>query len=202
MTGKHVQMPAKTRQKIIDSATELFLASSYGDVGVQVICDHAGVKKGSFYHYFKSKTDLAIEVIRQQCQSFEETVGAACFLSGLPPLQRFDCFLDRLFEVAQANRDDPGHVKGCPLGNLAAELSTQEEGIRQELGNAFHQLKGIFKMTLDDAVTAGDLPADMDTDVRADALLAFLEGMLLLAKAHNDPHIIRRLAPEMKKLLL
>ena len=54
-----------TRQRLLDAAGELIHASSYREVGVQQICDRAGVRKGSFYHFFPSKRDLALASLDQ-----------------------------------------------------------------------------------------------------------------------------------------
>ena len=52
-----------TRQRLLDTAEKLFYARSYEDVGVQEICREAGVKKGSFYHFFPSKRDLTLAIL-------------------------------------------------------------------------------------------------------------------------------------------
>ena len=52
-----------TQKRILDSASELIHARSYADVGVSAICEHAGVKKGSFYHFFRSKQELTLTVL-------------------------------------------------------------------------------------------------------------------------------------------
>src|SRR5262245_64796679 len=52
-----------TRERLIESASELWHSRSYADVGVNEICEHAGARKGSFYHFFASKQDLALAVI-------------------------------------------------------------------------------------------------------------------------------------------
>ena len=55
--------PLGTRDRLIRTAARLFLARSYASVGVNEICAEATVQKGSFYHYFPSKSDLAVAVI-------------------------------------------------------------------------------------------------------------------------------------------
>ena len=52
-----------TKQRILASARELIYSRSYSDVGVAAICTHAGVKKGSFYHFFASKQELTLEAL-------------------------------------------------------------------------------------------------------------------------------------------
>ncbi len=54
-----------TRQQILDTASVLFHSRSYADVGIAAVCDQAGVSKGSFFHFFHSKRDLALAVMDQ-----------------------------------------------------------------------------------------------------------------------------------------
>ena len=54
------------RERLIESARELIYARGYNSVGVEEICQHAGVNKGSFYHFYASKRDLVLDVIRAE----------------------------------------------------------------------------------------------------------------------------------------
>ena len=65
---------SNARERLIESASELWHSRSYADVGVNEICEHAGVRKGSFYHFFASKQDLALAVI----DSFWSRARRAC----------------------------------------------------------------------------------------------------------------------------
>ena len=56
-------VPRSTRERMVRTAARLFLARSYQSVGVNEICAEAQVQKGSFYHFFPSKSDLVIAVI-------------------------------------------------------------------------------------------------------------------------------------------
>jgi TetR/AcrR family transcriptional repressor of nem operon len=75
-----------TRQRLIDSARDLIYARSYSDVGVQEICDRAGVRKGSFYHFFPSKRDLTLAVLDQFQAFFRQEILGRAFTGDLPPL--------------------------------------------------------------------------------------------------------------------
>jgi TetR/AcrR family transcriptional regulator, transcriptional repressor for nem operon len=61
---------SNTRDVLIDTAIFLFLGKGYGTVGTAEICRVAGVNKGTFYHFFSSKTDLLIAAFaRGSCLS-------------------------------------------------------------------------------------------------------------------------------------
>jgi TetR/AcrR family transcriptional repressor of nem operon len=92
-----------------------------------------------------------------------------------------------------------GHVLGCPFGNLASELATQDEAIRQKIDGIFGKLQKAFHQTLQEAMEAGDVPP-LDVAATAQAMFAYFEGAMLLAKTHNDPELLRQLLPAMTQI--
>jgi len=186
-------------QRILNAACELMHARGYADVGVAAICDQARVKKGSFYHFFPSKQDLTLTVLETQSLEMKTRLLDEAFAESLPPLER----LRRLGELSYALQKHlqqlTGHVAGCPIANLASELATQDEAIRSKISEIFSQLQHAYHRTLEQAVAAGEL-APMDIAATAEAMFAYLEGVMLLAKTRNDPEIIRKLLPAMIRI--
>jgi TetR/AcrR family transcriptional regulator, transcriptional repressor for nem operon len=182
------------RERLIDAAGELWHTRSYADVGVSEICDHAGVQKGSFYHFFPSKRDLALAVIeeRWRLQGIGQMVP---ILTGpLPPLERLALFLERGLEEQLELKASTGATVGCSFGNLVVELATVDEVLRDRLALLFDDWAAFIQTALDDAVAAGDLP-EIDTDQAARALLAFIQGLGVLIKAKDDPLAAADLLP-------
>jgi len=188
-----------TRQRLLDTAQKLFYARSYEDVGVQEICQEAGVKKGSFYHFFPSKRDLTLAILDESWKRYRETMLAQVFARDLPPLKRIERLLDSQYRHHKAVKDETGQVLGCPYGNLAGEMSTQDEVIRERLKRIFRDLEAPIEDVLDEAMAAGDL-AELDSRATAGAMVAYLEGLTLMAKTWNDPEVVRTLGPAMLKL--
>ena len=188
-----------TRQRLLDTAEKLFYARSYEDVGVQEICREAGVKKGSFYHFFPSKRDLTLAILDASWNRYRETMLAQVFAGDIPPLQRIERLLDSQYRHHKAVKDATGQVMGCPYGNLAGEMSTQDEGIRERLKRIFRDLEAPIEEVLNEAMAAGDL-TQLDSRATAGAMVAYLEGLTLMAKTWNDPEIVRVLGPAMLKL--
>jgi TetR/AcrR family transcriptional repressor of nem operon len=90
-------------------------------------------------------------------------------------------------------------MPGCLFGNLALEMSTRDDVMRAKLNAVFDRARDKFRATLDEGVQAGALAA-MDTEATASAMLAYLEGIILLAKTRNDPDVILVLGPAIKTL--
>ncbi len=191
--------PVDTQQRILDSAKELFYSRSYADVGVAAICEHAGVKKGSFYHFYPSKQELTLAVIDTYYVNIKEQLLEKAFAEDIPPLSRLDRLAQFAFEFQQQVHANTGHVLGCPFGNLATELATQDETIRVRIEQIFTNLQLGFSKILKEAVAAGDVQ-NLDIDATAQAMLAYFEGVLLLAKSQNNPAVISQLLPALSQI--
>jgi len=183
------------RSRLIESAFGLWFARSYSDVGVNEICAHAGVRKGSFYHFFPSKSDLALAVIGEVERRFQtEIVGVYLEGPDVPPLERLEKLIEHNYVVAVAGKDESGHVYGCPIGNLATEMATQDEVLRGRLDTFFDHWAAAFTALLDEAVARGDVPPH-DTRTAGLSLLAYVQGVSVLVKTRNDPSLIRTIGP-------
>lgn len=186
-------------ERLVEAAGELWHSRSYGDVGVNEICEHAGVQKGSFYHFFPSKRDLALAVIDSHWQVFEGKMVGPILNSDDPPLDRLVALGEMQYRFTAMMKDESGSVSGCAFGNLAVEMSTRDEVLRERLDRVFEDWAKLFGRALDEAVEAGDLP-QIDTKVTARAIQAYIEGMIVLAKTSNDPEVMRELSPGILRL--
>ena len=190
---------ADTRQRILDTASTLFHTRSYDAVGIAVVCDQAGVSKGSFFHFFASKRDLALAVMDQFRERIDATLIAKAFSPKQPPMKRLDLFVKELYAFQKAQTAEFGHVPGCPFGNMAMEQATQDEALRQKVDACLRSLAKHIRVAISDAVQSGAFPP-VDEEATAEAMLGYVEGIQLLAKARNDPELIRRLGPAMKSI--
>ena len=94
----------------------------------------SGVGKGNFYYHFKSKEELGYAIIEQSVAAFLSGTLEPCFSDPTASrLAQIGCFLDRVLET-QRERNCVG---GCPMGNLASELSDVHEGFRARLASVF-----------------------------------------------------------------
>src|SRR3989454_11435127 len=143
----------QTREAILTAAKRLILIKGYNATSLDDLLGASGVGKGSFYHYFKSKEDLGYAILDDIVTSFVERTLDPCFADpGGHPIAQIRCFLDRVVE-AQRERDCVG---GCPLGNLASEMSDVHEGFRERLAGVFAAWRERLTLTLRDAQRSGD----------------------------------------------
>ncbi|MCU7946990.1 MAG: TetR/AcrR family transcriptional regulator [Candidatus Thiodiazotropha sp. (ex Cardiolucina cf. quadrata)] len=188
-----------TKDRILATARELFHGRSYADVGIKEICTLAKVQKGSFYHFFPSKQELAMAVIDDMSDDWAHGFVAEAFDEALPPIERLDYMVDAVYYWQKAAKNAEGRMPGCLFGNLALEVSTRDEVLRARLNAVFEKASARFHEALEQAVELGEMPP-LDTAATATAMLAYLEGIILLAKTRNDPDVVRILGPAIKSI--
>lgn len=185
--------PSDAKQRLIKAARRVIFTHSYEGVSVDDLCAAAGVNKSSFYHFFSSKQDLVLAAIESQWQSFEQTVLAPTFLDHTPPQERILSFFNQAFEFEQTQKQVHGCMRGCPAGNLTLEMSSQDELIRVRIERFFRAWLKYIEHLLSEAKEQEIVPATLDIPSTAQALLAYFEGVMLLAKGWNDPSLIATL---------
>jgi TetR/AcrR family transcriptional regulator, transcriptional repressor for nem operon len=190
---------SEARERLVESASELWFSRSYADVGVNEICAHAGVRKGSFYHFFPSKRELALAVIDERWAQVRSQFLEPTVASELAPLDKLVRLAELQYEFQSSLKESGGAICGCPFGNLASEMSTQDEVLRDRLQKLFDDWLGYFEQILRDAAAVGDV-GEIDPRQTARALQAYVEGVMVLAKTWNDPELIRELTPGILRL--
>jgi TetR/AcrR family transcriptional repressor of nem operon len=124
---------------------------------------------------------------------------AEAFDSEINPMERLDYLLDAAYFWQKSVKTIKGRMPGCLFGKLALEISTQDDVLRAKLAAVFLQAKSRFQETLEEAVKLSEIPP-LDTGKTAEAMLAYLEGLILLAKSKNDPEVIYELGQGMKTI--
>ncbi|MCA9792282.1 MAG: TetR/AcrR family transcriptional regulator [Candidatus Eremiobacteraeota bacterium] len=180
------------RERLLDSALELISSRSYNDVGVQELCQHSGVKKGSFYHFFESKRELVLAVLDRRAEEYRADLQAL-FSRPIPPLEKIASLFDSACENSRQCKSQRGLMVGCCFGNLAVEMSTLDETIRARLEEIFEERVGFIQKALEEAMELGHLPRG-DANILARSVMAFLQGATAIAKTRNEPELIGRMA--------
>lgn len=187
------------KQRLLDSGRELIHQRGYTAVGVSELCAAAGVKKGSFYHFFPSKLELALDVVDGYWQD-SLPIYEGLRDPSTPPLERLDAYADRVEQHHAALHRECGQVLGCPLGNLALEMSTQEPALQDRLQRRFTDTLDYFEGLIKEAVARGDI-APVDVTATAVSMLGHVEGSILMAKMRNDTSPLQSLGSNLRRLM-
>jgi TetR/AcrR family transcriptional repressor of nem operon len=169
--------------RIVSTAARLFLERSYHNVGVEELCAAADVRKGSFYHYFSSKAELAKAVIDLHMQVFQARLATE---PGATPAEKLCAIPDAIGAIQADLHAAFGRFVGCPFGNIAAELSTTDEAVRLHLAAQLAALEAQLAEICREAAANKMLRDDVDPDRLAHALFAHYQGLILLAKLHGS----------------
>ena len=189
-----------TRQKLLETAADLIWGNSYGAVSVDDICARAGARKGSFYHFFPSKSDLAVAAFEAHWQRSQAALDRA-FSPQVPPLERFDRYLNIIVAAQHEQYARAGRVCGCPYGSLGCEVSTLDENIRRKAEEMSARSCCYLESALRDLAREGRICPEEHPDGKARELYAYVTGMMLQAKIRNDLALLDRLRPGFHRLL-
>lgn len=185
--------------RLLQTASDLLAESSYGSVGVEQICERAGVQKGSFYHFFPSKSDLAVAAIDNHWEKSRPEKDRV-FSPQVPPLERLTGWCALITRNQTTNQQRTGKVLGCPYSSIGSELSTQDEAIRHKCQEISSRTCRYVESALRDAQTLGMIPVE-EPAAKSRELYSFVMGVILQAKIENDLGMLDRLAPGIFRLL-
>jgi TetR/AcrR family transcriptional repressor of nem operon len=167
-----------TREELIRVGTEIIAQQGFNTTGLNALLSTAGVPKGSFYYYFRSKEHFGLAIIEEVAKAYARQIDSFLGNEEVPPLQRVRNYL----EAGMAAMGRCECRRGCLIGNLGQELASQNETFRTRLEAVFRSWKGRFARCLDEARRAGEIPKDSDVDQLADFLVTGWEGASLHAK--------------------
>ncbi len=190
-----------TRTRIINTAAELFYRHGFESVGLLEICTKAKVSKSSFYHFFSSKAEVAVAVVKAHWQSGKQILDNI-LSSSQSPLQKIQAIFADIFSMTESMGCHHGEDFGCPFGNLASELSNSNPALREQMQFVFDSMMNVFIDLIDQAKAEGELTETVDSRGTAKALLMSLLGMRLLGKVYNDSAEMRRDGEYALKLIL
>jgi TetR/AcrR family transcriptional repressor of nem operon len=177
----------------LEVAFDLIWDHSYGSVSVDQICLRAEVNKGSFYHYFPSKSDLAVAAYEEHWREKQPELDRV-FSPQLPPLTRLNSWCNYIRERQRMRAEKYGHVCGCPYASLGTELATQDEKIRAKAEEMVDRTLRYVENTLTEAKHQ-NLVVVKDTTVMAKRVYSTVLGFLLHAKIRNQLSVLEDLEP-------
>jgi TetR/AcrR family transcriptional repressor of nem operon len=187
------------RERLLAAAKSLFCAAGYHAVGTQEICAAAGVLRGTFYHFFPSKLDLALAVLDRFAAGARDEFAAIAAGPGDPATRLAKIFdLDRKMVARQ--KAETGRVHGCLWGNFALELAASEAAASKRIAAILKDWSEAIAPAIEDLVAAGTIP-DQPVAEASRAVLSLLQGSVVVAKATNDPATLTRDAKRIVGLL-
>ena len=168
----------QARQRILEAAAELFYRKGYNSVGINEVLEVAQAPKGSFYHYFESKEDVAREAIdffgRRVLERVSELLVVSDGRDGPGSVRKF-------VEVVAEQVKSGETVASCPLGSLGMELAASLPGLAELAGDYLDQLLSLLRRFFQEAQGHGQLLPGASPEQLAKEFLYLYEGSLVIS---------------------
>jgi TetR/AcrR family transcriptional repressor of nem operon len=175
----------RTRECLLQAASREIYRSGFQSASLDTILAAAGVTKGALYYHFDSKEALGYAVV-------EEVIAPNLRGTWLRPLQRGKDPIDALIGIVEGISVQPEDVRGgCPLNNLAQEMSPLDAGFRKRLALIFHAWREGVASVLREGQTHGIVRRNVEPSDAAGLLIAMVEGYGSLAKNAQDPKVMK-----------
>jgi TetR/AcrR family transcriptional repressor of nem operon len=168
-------MASTVREKIVNAALDRFHTLGFSACGIQEIVDKAGVPKGSFYNYFKSKELLALEVLDVYAKGSRREMLSD---KSVDPINR----LRAHFSFLASRYAGFGYSKGCLIGNIAAEASDNMPVIRKALAQGLANWTKLVAGVIREGQKEGSIDTHLDAEEIARFMINSWEGAVIRMK--------------------
>ncbi len=185
----------QTRLKIIDAAFKEMHKHGYQGMRIDQVLKNTDLKKGALYYHFSSKQELGYAVL-------EEGIQKNIYKLWIEPLNNFTDPLEAIYSIFERdNWNDEFFTLGCPLNNLAQEMSPIDEGFRKRIEKIFMD----WQAAISDALNKGQVLGIVDNAINRDDcalfILSTIEGALGMTKNHQNKEVYHRCGRELKHYL-
>ena len=167
------------KEAILLAGMDVMKAAGYNGTSVKDIVDAAGVPKGSFYNYFESKEQFALDAIEHAGTEARNHASTLLTDTSLLPLERLTRFFESGIECATSN----DYKQGCFLGNMCQEMADVSDDIRNTLDQSLNKLTRMLAKVIIEGQQNGTFKSTQDAQVIAEFLFNAWEGALMRAKA-------------------
>ncbi len=179
--NKRTNDPEGVRRRIVDAAYDAFVSRGYLATGMLELRERAAVSGGAMAHHFPAKRDLGLAVIRGRVSEAVQQTWIAPLHSSADAPTAIDHIFANIIEELTRN----GAVSGCPLNNMAMEVSQHDAEMREGLDAVFtmwHEaLSAKFETDVEKQRVTGINPTGLATLV-----IAAYSGAMAMAKTHQD----------------
>ncbi|MDH5517393.1 MAG: TetR/AcrR family transcriptional regulator [Gammaproteobacteria bacterium] len=183
------QQGLNNKELIVEAADQLFYQYGYSQTSFSDISDKAGIPRGNFYYYFKTKDDILTAVLTQRHQLIKQLLQDCENYSNDVKAQ-----LIYLLEVLL--RDEENIVKyGCPVGTISSELSKSSVNLQMQVTDIFETLRQWIEIKM---LAAGLAERSKSLSME---MLARLQGVTVLANVYHDIDFLRQSIQQHKQWL-
>lgn len=181
-----------TRERIVDRSARLFNARGYAATAISDVVEAAGIQTGGLYRHFRDKDALAIAAFDHATK-----VCADVYVHEVSQANGAVAKLGALASAMARVAEQPPIDGGCPLLNAAVETDdsgSMQRALRTRVRRSMRDLIDFTAQIITDGIAAGELRRGIDAEDEAAALIALMEGAIMLSRLYADPSFARAAA--------
>ncbi|MFD1551048.1 TetR/AcrR family transcriptional regulator [Putridiphycobacter roseus] len=176
-----------TKQLIIDEAFKLFYTNGFKTTSIDKIMKETNLSKGAFYHHYKSKKEIGLEVISLKVQ---KRVVEGMILPLNEPGNAVD-ILENVF-ITRLNGFSVYEKKhGCPMNNLINELGDHEGAYQKALKNIIDLWKKTLVALIERGIKEKSIKQEIPSDAVAIHLISAFEGIRGIRKLYDNDAVLQ-----------
>lgn len=177
-----VSKTSDTRQQILDTAQEIILGKGFAAVGLNEILTSAGVPKGSFYHYFKSKEQFGNALLEYYFDEYLARLEIRLADDGRSVRERITTYF-QTWQDSQCSETTKGK---CLVVKLSAEVTDLSEAMRMTLKEGTDKVIARLAQLVEEGISKGELSADINAAATTREIYYMWIGATLLTKVQRS----------------
>ncbi len=186
----------KTRRRILDTAFTEFYHNGFQGGSINRIVTDASITKGALFHHFKGKNELGCKVIDEKIRPVVEEHWIQPLAESIDPINDIKSLLD---QHRPANKEEL--CQGCPLNNLAQEMSPLDEGFRERINAIYDDWRASFAQALTRGIKSGKVRSDVIPEQSAAFIIASMAGIIGTAKTAQSVELLQTCAAGLRQYL-
>lgn len=167
-----------TKNALLEAGTRIMLTKGYNNTGIQEVLEATGVPKGSFYYYFDSKEDFALQIIEHFDSTYAEQLKRFLDDKKLNALERLKSYCNEGRKALKENQCR----NGCLIGNLSQEMSDQSEVLRAKLEEVLTRWRNRFASVIKEGQENKLISKQFDNVTLAEFFQSGWHGAIMRAK--------------------
>ena len=170
------------KDKITETAYELFRSFGYGGTSIGMLIKTAGVSKSNFYYHFESKEELALKILEAHLKHQEKLISEILLDRDSDPLERFVRFY---VEGIYAKREVFLQT-GSFIAKMALEQGSKNERFRSVIDTFFEKTEAGVEACVQDCEELEVVREGINTKLIPQFLISQFKGAMIMAKVHNS----------------
>ncbi len=165
-----------TREKILDAVFALVYAKGYNGTSMAMILKECRIPKGSLYHYFASKKEMVLAVVKERIMPRMDEFYE---FKDVDDEHAIDTIIKSILKISQKKEL---LSYGCPLNRLNQEMSPVDKDFEQEINAIYENMKHKIKSLLENS----NLKETVDSDSLSEFIIATVWGNLSLSPEQSS----------------